>query len=344
MKLNYFPESAYLELFDNIGTNQPNYSKKSNDWVSQIFGDRVYSKESRIDVSLPDLNHADGEFMNVVSFYNAMREKLTPKQASNPYLWSWLTHCHYWEYTHERWSKEEMSEDMIKQRFFCSFQTKNPEGNRVGFLRNSISRLWWFGYLTYQDDAKKPYELTELMLSNSDLCQSVMERNFSMNREVTIGILSAIKEINDDPNMRDVGAVSNGDHYEWRPLCKYINRYGGVVLLDTLDRNEIKKLAYDFLISYRNRNADYIERANTKPKEDKKVSKPIKDMSLKEFFEANGFKTKDSRPIGCLWVVGEKDALEPFVKEAENAFGVKGSYGVGRTIVNKNGWWTKEQK
>jgi hypothetical protein len=56
MKLNYFPESAYLELFDNVATNQPNYSKKSNDWVAQIFGDRVYSKESRIDVSLPDLN------------------------------------------------------------------------------------------------------------------------------------------------------------------------------------------------------------------------------------------------------------------------------------------------
>ena len=70
----------------------------------------------------------------------------------------------------------------------------------------------------------------------------------------------------------------------------------------------------------------------------------ITDLSLKEFFEANGFKTKDSRPIGCLWVVGEKDVLEPFIQEAESAFGVKGNYGQGRTIGNKNGWWTKEQK
>lgn len=344
MKLNYFPESAYLELFDNIGTNQPNYSKKSNDWVAQIFGERVYTKESRIDASLPELSHADGEYMNVVSFYSAMREKLTPKQASNPYLWAWLTHCHYWKYTHERWSKEEMSEDMIKQRFFCSFQTKNPEGNRVGFLRNSISRLWWFGYLTYQDDAKKPYELTELMLSNSDLCQSVMERNFSMNREVTIGILSAIKEINDDPNMRDVGAVNNGDHYEWRPLCKYINRYGGAVLLDTLDREDIKKLVYDFLMNYRKRNAASLDRPVIQDKEERKTSKLIKDVSLKEFFESKGFRTIDRRPISCLWVIGERDELEPFVNEAKSAFGVKGDYGSSKATGNKNGWWTKEQK
>ena len=342
MKLNYFPESAYLELFDNIGTNQPHYSNKNNDWVAQIFGERVYSKESRIDASLPDLKHADGEYMNVVSFYTAMREKLTPKQASNPYLWAWLTHCYYWKYTHERWSKEEMSEDMIKQRFFCSFQTKNPEGNRVGFLRNAISRLWWFGYLTYQEDAQNPYELTELMLSNSDLCQNVMERNFSMNREVTIGILRAIKEINDDPNMRDVGAVNNGDHYEWRPLCKYINRYGGVVLLDTLDREDIKKLAYDFLIDYRKRNATSWERPVSKVKEEN--NKASKAMSLKEFFESKGFRTIDRRPISCLWVIGEKDVLEPLVKEVENTFGVKGDYGISRAAGNKNGWFTKEQK
>ena len=344
MKLNYFPESAYLELFDNIGTNQANYSKRSNDWVAQIFGDRPYTKESRIDASLPDLTHNDSEYMNVVSFYGAMREKLTPKQASNPYLWAWLTHCHYWKYTHERWSREEMSEDMIKQRFFCSFQTKNPEGNRVGFLRNSISRLWWFGYLTYQDDAKKPYELTELMLSNSDLCQNVMERNFSMNREVTIGILSAIKEINDDPNMRDVGAVNNGDHYEWRPLCKYINRYGGAVLLDTLDRNDIKQLSYDFLINYRKRNAALFERQAAKENTESGIVKSTNGMTLKKFFESKGFRTIDRRPISCLWVIGEKDELEPIILEAKAAFGVNGDFGSSKATGNKNGWWTKEQK
>ena len=247
MKVKYFIESAYNDLFDTISNNAELYYTENGAWVSKRFGDAKFCKESRIDVSLPPLDAKNDEYTNVLSIHNAFKDKITPKQASNPYLWTYLSHCEYWDYTFNRWAKAEMSIDTIKQRFFCGPE----EGNRIGFLRNSISRLWWFGYLTYQEDSPTPYKLTELMLTNSDLCQSIIERNFSMNKEISIGILSAIQEINDDPTMRDVGAVNNGDHYEWRPLCKYINRYGGVALLDTLTRDDIKKLSYDFLIEYR---------------------------------------------------------------------------------------------
>lgn len=247
MKIKYFVESAYNDLFDTITKNADLYYSANGDWVAKRFKDTKFCKESRIDVHLPALDAKDDEFTNVLAIHNAFKDKITPKQASNPFLWTYLTHCEYWDYTFNRWSKAEMSVDTIKQRFFCGPE----EGNRIGFLRNSISRLWWFGYLTYQESSPAPYKLTKLMLSNSDLCQSIIERNFSMNKEISIGILSAIQEINDDPNMRDVGAVNNGDHYEWRPLCKYINRYGGVALLDTLTRDDIKELAYNFLMDYR---------------------------------------------------------------------------------------------
>lgn len=247
MKVKYFVESAYNDLFDTISKNVDLYCTENGDWVIKRFKEAKFCKESRIDAHLPPLDANNDEFTNVLAIHNAFKDKITPKQASNPYLWTYLTHCEYWDYTFNRWSKDDMSVDTIKQRFFCG-----PEkGNRIGFLRNSISRLWWFGYLTYQENSSTPYKLTELMLSNSDLCLHIIERNFSMNKEITIGILSAIQEINDDPNMKDVGAVNNGDHYEWRPLCKYINRYGGVALLDTLTRDDIKELSYKFLIDYR---------------------------------------------------------------------------------------------
>lgn len=247
MKIKYFVESAYNDLFDTIAGNTDLYSKESGDWVVKKFKDSKYFKESRIDVSLPTLDAESDEYTNVLAVHNAFKDKITPKQASNPYLWSYLTHCEYWDYTFNRWSKEEMSVETIKQRFFCGTE----EGNRIGFLRNAISRLWWFGYLTYQEDSPTPYKLTKLMMSNSDLCQSIIERNFSMNKEISIGILNAIQKINDDPTMKDVGAVNNGDHYEWRPLCKYINRYGGVALLDALTREDIEELSYKFLVNYR---------------------------------------------------------------------------------------------
>ena len=137
----------------------------------------------------------------------------------------------------------------VKQRYFCNTE----DGNRIGFLRNAISRLWWIGYLSYQDGRRNPYELTKLLTSHSDICQSIIERNFSMNRNVTIGILDAILEINNDPKLRDVGLQEKGStKYEWRDLCKYINRYGAVTLLDSLSSDDIKELSYKYILKQRN--------------------------------------------------------------------------------------------
>ena len=246
MKLKYFTESAYNDLFECVDTNIDYYSDIDNSWIEKRFDKREYSKESRIDVTLPQLSISNSEYMNAVNIHTAFKDRITPKQASNPYLWSYLSHCIYWEYTCQRWSSTRMSVDSIKEHYFCKSET----GNRIGFLRNSISRLWWMAELSYQDDKSNRYELTELLFSHSDLCQSVIERNFSMNKEVIVGILSAIKAINDDPALKNVGIDKNGE-YEWRNLCKYINRYGAVTLLDVLDRDDIREISYKYILEQR---------------------------------------------------------------------------------------------
>ena len=252
MKIKYFSESAYVDLFDSIKNHEALYSGSSNDWIKGYFGDRVYFKESRIDCPLPTLTADLDDYANVIAFYEVFKDKLTPKQASNPYLWSYLTHCEYWDYAHARWAKEGMSVDTIKQRFFCSFLTNNIEGNRVGFLRNTVSRLWWFGYLSYQEKRPgNPYELTKLLMSHSDISSSILERKLSVNRNVTVGILDAILEINNDPRLPDVGVSRSTGRYEWRELCKYINRYGGVTLLDAMSSDDIKELSYNYILSQR---------------------------------------------------------------------------------------------
>ncbi len=252
MKIKYFVESAYVDLFDSIKDHETLYAEKSNSWVKDFFGDREYCKESRIESHLPELKAENDEYTNVIAFYDVFKDRLNPKQASNPYLWSYLTHCEYWDYTNARWAKEGMSVDTIKQRYFCSFLTNNIEGNRVGFLRNAVARLWWMGYLSYQENRHgNPYELTKLLTSHSDISSSVLERNFSMNRNVTVGILDAILEINNDPSLADVGVSHKTGKYEWRELCKYINRYGAVTLLDSMTSDDIKEISYNFLLENR---------------------------------------------------------------------------------------------
>lgn len=248
MKIKYFNETGYNHLFDTIPQHTELYGMSSNcEWIEKEFGTTQYFKESRIDAVLPPLDPEMGEYANTVQIYDSLK-MLTPKQASNPYLWAYLTHCEYWSYTAKRWSKPDMSVNTIKERFFCG----SEEGSRTGFLRNSIARLWWTGYLSFQEDKpSNPFALTQLLCSNSDLRVSIVERYFSMNKDVCIGILSAIQEINDDPTLDDVGTSPITGEYEWRDLCKYINRFGAVTMLDALTREEIKQLSKEYILKQR---------------------------------------------------------------------------------------------
>lgn len=70
-----------------------------------------------------------------------------------------------------------------------------------------------------------------------------------------------------------------------------------------------------------------------------------KKLSLKEYFESNGFFTVDCRGWnGCLWVLGEKKKLEPYVSEVLKLYGATGAYGSGKQSNYKPAWWTKSNK
>lgn len=69
--------------------------------------------------------------------------------------------------------------------------------------------------------------------------------------------------------------------------------------------------------------------------------------SLKDFFSEKGLEVIDKRSAGgCLWVVGEKDKLMPYVKEAGKIFGAYGNYSAkgGRATKNRAGWFTMCKK
>lgn len=80
--------------------------------------------------------------------------------------------------------------------------------------------------------------------------------------------------------------------------------------------------------------------------EPSKISQPVKNTtSLKSYFQNKGFKVVDCRTSGgCLWVIGEKKELEPYVLEVARLFRANGAYGSGKATSYKSGWWTKSDK
>ena len=77
MKLKYFAESAYTDLYDSIKEHEALYSSPSNAWIKDYFGDRVFCKESRIECTLPTLSADNDEYTNVIAIYEAFKDKLT---------------------------------------------------------------------------------------------------------------------------------------------------------------------------------------------------------------------------------------------------------------------------
>ena len=105
----------------------------------------------------------------------------------------------------------------------------------------------------------------------------------------------------------------------------------------------------DKIISSEPPKSDKVPPISTKPMEAKSVAKnpppTEKNLSLKEYFESKGFFTIDCRGWnGCLWVLGEKKKLEPYVTEAMKLYGATGAYGSGKQSNYKPAWWTKSNK
>ena len=72
-----------------------------------------------------------------------------------------------------------------------------------------------------------------------------------------------------------------------------------------------------------------------------------KGKTLISFFEEKGLEVVDKRPMGgALWVVGEKDDIKQYVKEAYTIFGAWGNYSQkgGKATKHKPGWFTNCKK
>ena len=109
MKLKYFTEEAYNFLYDNMEANSELY-KREKSWLKEFFGEHVYAMESGIEYPEFKLvctgNKTEDDFTNTKIVFDALGHILTPHQACNKYMWSYLTHEKYWDYARKRWDVE----------------------------------------------------------------------------------------------------------------------------------------------------------------------------------------------------------------------------------------------
>ena len=162
MFLNYLTEDSYDRLWNDVERNAEKY-KELDPWLPDYFGAETYFKTSRaVDVNAFIPNYKPGEksdaqktqedLINTRLIYDAYKN-LSPLQATNRYLWTYLCHAdeNCRRYVIDRWMSGER-ENTIRKRFFV-------RGNGDLYNDNALSRLWWYGHLTYDKDNSNPYIL-----------------------------------------------------------------------------------------------------------------------------------------------------------------------------------------
>lgn len=247
MNLVYFTKEAYKLLKKDLEQNKEKY-KTDDPWLEEYFAEQnlsEYYKTSSIAVPEVILTFSGSEdeqkckddLSNVMMLYGAYRDKITPLQASDPLLWSGLCHLvpAFKKYILQRWSKDD-GEVSINKRFFAT------EGRTSLCYYNAISRLWWSGYLTYDEEMESsdPWHLTKILFSAQQIQKDLFDTPLSMNRSVTKGALLALEQIQSE--------TKNANTPLFRKCFNsYLNRYGCVTVLDSLSVEEVRDIVYSYM-------------------------------------------------------------------------------------------------
>jgi len=242
MLLSYLTDEAYKELLNNVEVNAELYLSQ-DEWLNNFFKGKPYSAQSTVQAlgaftpsytngEITDEEKSENDLINTRILYDTFK-KLTPLQASNKYMWTYMCHaipeCR--KYILNRWT--DMRKNTIKTRFFVT-------DIRHSLFDNAISRLWWYAHLTYDETSINKYALTEVLLSNQTICTDFMDTYNSRNVIRAKDVLGALKVFKEELG------TSRGLSEYFRDCNKYLNRYAAVSSLDFLEPEEIRDIALTY--------------------------------------------------------------------------------------------------
>lgn len=182
------------------------------------------------DLELNPKYTAEADLESSISLYNHLN--LNETQASDPRLWTYLTHVTFWKYMRERWGLENVrAGDEPLGRVIDRYLLLNPRLESL--TRNGLSRLWWYAHLTYDKNSQPdPFHLTRVLLKRQDVAVGILERLIGANSNTRLGILTFLKE----------NETILKDEKKTRELLKNLNLYGGPKVLPILSPDEVKDL------------------------------------------------------------------------------------------------------
>lgn len=229
MKIKFITDEGLEKARNNYKTIYKEILLKGNSDLQTIFNDENIIKDTSIEIEDFSLdtsfeNKVDSDLENVKRVYNNMKG-LSVSKASDERIWVAYALSEFVDYMKYRWMPE--GPDKRKERYFFENSSKRS------LFRQGIARLWWIGYLTYDESrTANEYELTEFILRNGqDVINQLLDIGFSSNKTILKAVLKALLEAENS------GIDINRELV--RDTCKYVNLLGGIYILDCLSEDDI---------------------------------------------------------------------------------------------------------
>lgn len=241
MGMHILRESSLSQLRSNIAGNVAKYSL-DEPWINEAFAGSRWSLDTHLelpghfDFLLPD-DSSTYDLENSKRLFLALKD-LTPVQAADERLWTYLSHTVGWRYMRKRWDVDKFRGSTakrcqyIRDRYFFM-----PNRDRA-LVRNGIARLWTYAYVTYDESRDNPFQLTEVLLRKLDIAQQLLERSFSRVPDLPRAVMSVVQTYPKDQ-------LDLTERERFRDVMRHVNRVGGVTILDLLNALELEKLVRD---------------------------------------------------------------------------------------------------
>ena len=246
LKIKYLSNTALKDLTASLQDNTSHYFENNTEWFNTYFSQPNVLITSKIDFNEPafvyDDDYATSDFKNVKAMYEAFKH-LTVTEATQEQLWASLAHVQLKQFFDFRMKEYYSSKNEKRLRSALFF----THGAKRSLFVHILARYWWVGYMTYDEtNEANPYWLTEFFCQREFSSRIVyfFSSNFTNNREITKGVLSALKQLNDE------GYEMKREHF--LEAERYLNVIGGAMILDILTKEEIQRRIYNRIINFFN--------------------------------------------------------------------------------------------
>ena len=234
-----FKRSLVQELHDNVEKNLEFYEERRFD---EILGETKYFQYQKeiescqfnpdIFASLRTASSGESDVRNAFSLFQCF-DGMTPYLATDERVWTAIIHKYCIDFAWKRHvanaTTKEAKVKQIKAHFFC-------RGGQRGIHRNNtLSSLWWWGYIASQYKQSELSNTLNVLLQKTDFREAIVSRP-TLSR-VSPVFNSVIEIASQEIKKSDTPKLFERKVYrEW---FKQINRHGGVKLYANMNEKQL---------------------------------------------------------------------------------------------------------